>query len=105
MRIQNNFLKNINIVLLCNHIRQRIPFALGKEFVPMHVKVVDTSALVVSGRNLDYTSECRELYIAWNGTGYYLVDVDQYSIMGNTVEETYDTLINYIESITQAFSA
>jgi len=89
--------------LMFNHIRSNYGTE-GKEFTPTHVEMGKDGFLMITGTCPEFNNEEDEICVEWIDGAYYWVDFDRCTPIGPTVEQAYDTLLNYIGRIAQATS-
>ena len=89
--------------LMFNHIRSNYGTE-GKEFTPTHVEMGKDGFLIITGTCPEFNNEEDEICVEWIDGAYYWVDFDRCTPIGPTVEQAYDTLLNYIGRIAQATS-
>ena len=90
--------------LMFNHIRSNYGTE-GKEFTPTHVEMGKDGFLMITGTCPEFNNEEDEICVEWIDGAYYWVDFDRCTPIGPTVEQAYDTLLNYIGRIAQATSS
>ena len=89
--------------LMFNHIRSNYGTE-GREFTPTHVEMGKDGFLMITGTCPEFNNEEDEICVEWIDGAYYWVDFDRCTPIGPTVEQAYDTLLNYIGRIAQATS-
>ena len=89
--------------LMFNHIRSNYGTE-GREFTPTHVEMGKDGFLIITGTCPEFNNEEDEICVEWIDGAYYWVDFDRCTPIGPTVEQAYDTLLNYIGRIAQATS-
>ena len=89
--------------LMFNHIRSNYGTE-GKEFTPTHVEMGKDGFLIITGTCPEFNNEEDEICVEWIDGAYYWVDFDRCTPIGPTVEQAYDTLLNYTGRIAQATS-
>lgn len=89
--------------LMFNHIRSNYGTE-GKEFTPTHVEMGKDGFLMITGTCPEFNNEEDEICVEWIDGAYYWVDFDRCTPIGPTVEQAYDTLLNYTGRIAQATS-
>lgn len=89
--------------LMFNHIRSNYGTE-GREFTPTHVEMGRDGFLMITGTCPEFNNEEDEICVEWIDGAYYWVDFDRCTPIGPTVEQAYDTLLNYIGRIAQATS-
>ena len=89
--------------LMFNHIRSNYGTE-GLEFTPTHVEMGKDGFLIITGTCPEFNNEEDEICVEWIDGAYYWVDFDRCTPIGPTVEQAYDTLLNYIGRIAQATS-
>jgi len=89
--------------LMFNHIRSNYGTE-GKEFTPTHVEMGKDGFLMITGTCPEFNNEEDEICVEWIDGAYYWVDFNRCTPIGPTVEQAYDTLLNYIGRIAQATS-
>ena len=87
--------------LMFNHIRSNYGTE-GKEFTPTHVEMGKDGFLIITGTCPEFNNEEDEICVEWIDGAYYWVDFDRCTPIGPTVEQAYDTLLNYIGRIAKA---
>ena len=89
--------------LMFNHIRSNYGTE-GREFTPTHVEMGKDGFLIITGTCPEFNNEEDEICVEWIDGAYYWVDFNRCTPIGPTVEQAYDTLLNYIGRIAQATS-
>jgi len=89
--------------LMFNHIRSNYGTE-GREFTPTHVEMGKDGFLMITGTCPEFNNEEDEICVEWIDGAYYWVDFNRCTPIGPTVEQAYDTLLNYIGRIAQATS-
>jgi len=89
--------------LMFTHIRNNYG-TQGKEFTPTHVEIGKDGFLMITGTCPEFNNEEDEICVEWIDGAYYWVDFNRCTPIGSTVEQAYDTLLNYIGRIAQATS-
>jgi len=85
-----------NIKEFYDHVQQQLGIE-GLEFTPTQVEKLDETTIIVTGTCPDYGDAEDEVCVEWCPTGCFKwVDMDGNTPLGPSVEEAYDTMVNYI---------